>query len=290
MSFFLAKLQKNIFLLSVVAGVFLGAALAYALYIILSAMLMPSPEAAMNKLRQQSPQQVIKPPPTLPFEEYEALVSGNLFRDTPVVKGEEGIELAEIKQFTLMGVLAGSPEFANAAIQLEGESEPNEYYLNEEVGGSKIVRIFADGIEIQRGDARLRVLIGETTGDAQSRQQAQNNPVEADPNAQKIAVQRSKIKEAANNQALMMQKNNFAAIFRDNKIVGLRMTKVEPQGNLLYDMGARVGDIIKRINGRPLENQEKMYEIWQSIKTADQFTVDLERVGKNLSYQIIVQN
>ena len=288
MSYFLARLQKNIFLLSVGAGAFLGAALAYLIIVLLAFQFGgagANPQAGQGN--RSNPGPIITPPPSRPFEEYQEIISGNFFRDSPVVQGEEGIEIAEIKQFTLMGVLAGSPEFANAAIQLEGESEPNEYYLGEEVGGSKIISIFAEGIVIQRGDATLTIRVGESTGTAIEKQKAQNQP-DSDPNATKVSIQRSKILELANNQEILYQ-NKFAPITKDGKILGLRLIMV-PQTNILYEMGARSGDILKRVNGQPLENQEKMFQIWQSVKTQDKFTVDLERGGKNIAYEILIQN
>ncbi|MEQ8353420.1 MAG: hypothetical protein RH862_18240 [Leptospiraceae bacterium] len=288
MSYFLARLQKNIFLLSVGAGAFLGASLAYLIIVFLSSQLgSASADPQAGPGNGSNPGPIITPPPSRPFEDYQEIISGNFFRDSPVVKGEEGIEIAEIKQFTLMGVLAGSPEFANAAIQLEGESEPNEYYLGEEVGGSKIISIFAEGIVIQRGDSKLTIRVGESTGTAIEKQQAQNQ-TESDPNATKITVQRSKILELANNQEILYE-NKFAPITKDGKILGLRLIMV-PQSNILYEMGARSGDILKRVNGQPLEKPEKMFQIWQSVKTQDKFTVDLERGGKNIPYEIIIQN
>ncbi|HBS06196.1 MAG TPA: hypothetical protein DEA96_14605 [Leptospiraceae bacterium] len=288
MSYFLARLQKNIFLLSVGAGAFLGAALAYLIIVLITFQFggaSGNPQAGQGNRNNPGP--IITPPPSRPFEDYQEIISGNFFRDSPVVQGEEGIEIAEIKQFTLMGVLAGSPEFANAAIQLEGESEPNEYYLGEEVGGSKIISIFAEGIVIQRGDSKLTIRVGESTGTAIEKQKAQNEP-DSDPNATKVSIQRSKILELANNQEILYQ-NKFAPITKDGKILGLRLIMV-PQTNILYEMGARSGDILKRVNGQPLENQEKMFQIWQSVKTQDKFTVDLERGGKNIAYEILIQN
>ena len=286
MAYFLARLQKNIFLLSIAAGAFLGAALAYLVIVLLTFQFAGATDSSQARPRA-NPGPIITPPPSRPFEDYQEIISGNFFRDSPVVKGEEGIAIAEIKQFTLMGVLAGSPEFANAAIQLEGESEPNEYYLGEEVGGSKIISIFAEGIVIQRGDSKLTIRVGESTGTAIEKQKAQNEP-DSDPNATKVSIQRSKILELANNQEILYQ-NKFAPITKDGKILGLRLIMV-PQTNILYEMGARSGDILKRVNGQPLENQEKMFQIWQSVKTQDKFTVDLERGGKNIAYEILIQN
>lgn len=38
--------------------------------------------------------------------------------------------------------------------------------------------------------------------------------------------------------------------------------------HIFYQLGARSGDIIKRVNGMPLGETEKMLEIWSAIKVA----------------------
>jgi general secretion pathway protein C len=55
-------------------------------------------------------------------------------------------------------------------------------------------------------------------------------------------------------------------------------------------LGARGGDIIKRVNGMPLNDTEKMLEIWGSVKSATKITIDLERSGKILTYEFLIRN
>jgi general secretion pathway protein C len=54
--------------------------------------------------------------------------------------------------------------------------------------------------------------------------------------------------------------------------------------NILYRLGARSGDVIKRINGQMLDSTQKLYTMWESMKNDSRISIDLEREGKNLRY------
>jgi len=75
----------------------------------------------------------------------------------------------------------------------------------------------------------------------------------------------------------------------DGKIEGYKLYQVA-RSHIFYSLGARGGDIIKRVNGMPLNDTEKMLEIWSSVKTATKITVDLERSGKIITYEFLIRN
>lgn len=86
-----------------------------------------------------------------------------------------------------------------------------------------------------------------------------------------------------------MYENKFTPITKDGKILGIKMVFI-PQQNFLYELGARSGDIIRRINGQPMDNMNKLMELWQNIQTLNQITVELERGGKIIPFEIIIQD
>jgi general secretion pathway protein C len=75
----------------------------------------------------------------------------------------------------------------------------------------------------------------------------------------------------------------------DGKIEGYKLYQVA-RSHIFYSLGARGGDIIKRVNGMPLNDTEKMLEIWGSVKSATKITIDLERSGKILTYEFLIRN
>jgi general secretion pathway protein C len=69
----------------------------------------------------------------------------------------------------------------------------------------------------------------------------------------------------------------------NGQIVGYRLITVRPQ-NILFRLGARSGDIVKRVNGQVLDSTQKLMSMWETIKNDPKITVDIERQGKNIKY------
>jgi len=65
------------------------------------------------------------------------------------------------------------------------------------------------------------------------------------------------------------------------QIVGYRLINVRPY-NILYRLGARSGDIIKRVNGQMLDSTQKLYTMWESMKNDSKISIDLD--GKARTY------
>jgi general secretion pathway protein C len=69
----------------------------------------------------------------------------------------------------------------------------------------------------------------------------------------------------------------------NGKIVGYRLINVRPY-SVLFKLGARSGDIVRRVNGQQLDSTEKLMSMWEAIKNDPKITVDLERGGKAVQY------
>ncbi|HNL02357.1 MAG TPA: general secretion pathway protein GspC, partial [Leptospiraceae bacterium] len=105
--------------------------------------------------------------------------------------------------------------------------------------------------------------------------------------ATKINITRDRLLASTKNPEMIYQ-NKFAPVTRDGKVLGLKLLFV-PQGNFLYELGARSGDIIRRFNGEPLENQDRMIQMWQSLQSANRITIEVERGGKVIPFEILIQ-
>ena len=57
---------------------------------------------------------------------------------------------------------------------------------------------------------------------------------------------------------------------------------------MLYQLGARNGDVVRRVNGHPIDSTEKLYQMWKSIQGDSRITIDLERGGKLVNYDFTV--
>jgi general secretion pathway protein C len=287
---YIAKLQKHIYGITVASSVLLGCALAYLLSVILTFFL-------SSTMTDVGAGQIFQPIPRggsertfRSLEEFQGLIAGNFIRDRSMAMPETGMPAEDassmLGEIQLYGVVAGSPSFASAAIQIQGEKDVNEYMTGQTVVGYKIVKIKWDSIAIERGGNRLDLKIGEKTGVASAAPGMQ--PGQTIPGAQKISISRDRLIAISNDQT-ELYKNKFAPITRDGKILGFKLLFVPPE-NFLYQMGARSGDIIRRFNGQPLESAEKMFEMWQNLKNADRVSIEVERGGKIVPFEIQIQN
>jgi len=283
MSLFIAQLQKNIFTITLFSSALLGTSLAYLASVILNYVLLQDNIAAtVRGERRAEPTTATQAFRSL--TDFEGIVPGNFVRGVVVASGP-GAEEGAGGEITVLGTIGGDPSFARAAIQITGEQEIKEYRVGQTVAGYKLVAIRSSSILAERGGSQVNIPVGVKSGEVSATPQATAQPAAAGANTR--IVQRAKFLALANNPAALYQAK-FAPVTKDNKIVGVKLLLV-PENNFLYEMGARTGDILRRINGQPLENPEKLYQMWAGIKDATQFSVEIERAGQVLPFEIKIQ-
>jgi type II secretion system protein C len=74
----------------------------------------------------------------------------------------------------------------------------------------------------------------------------------------------------------------------NGQMEGLRLIRV-PNESIVFELGGRSGDIIKRVNGNELKQVDQMYKLWENIKDDSQITVDLERKNQMFSYSFDIR-
>ncbi|MBI3395820.1 MAG: hypothetical protein HY042_08295, partial [Spirochaetia bacterium] len=200
--------------------------------------------------------------------------------------GSPGGDQSAEGEIVLLGVIAGSDQFARAAIQMQGKNDVTEYKVGQTVAGFKIAAIGSSYIMVERGSSQLKIVIGQKSGEARAPGTTQATTPSA-AGAQKITISRGKLNELTANQEKLYEVK-FAPVTIGTKIQGFRLIHV-PNNHFLYEMGARSGDIIRRFNGQPLENTEKMFQMYQSLKTLNKVMVEIERSGKIIPFDIIIQ-
>lgn len=295
MSELLIRIQKNVYIVSLISTVFLGFSIAYFGVTLIRFTLDSGNSVSAGpgtKARAGRSGQTI----TRAFrsaESFYSIASGNLIRDSEISGNvpEDMPASTGSGEITVLGMIAGAPSFARVAIQKSGENEVSEYKTGDEVAGYRIVAIHNRSISIERGGRRLKVAVGESSGEVAASQPAAVSQPASDRSSEdtkKITLTRDKLLSLMKDQS-ELYKNKFAPITGDDgNVLGYRMIFI-PADNFLYQLGARSGDIIRRVNGEPLNSTEKMIEFYNSIKTVDRLTVDIERAGKIVSYEIVVR-
>ena len=228
----------------------------------------------------------------LNIDEIGQIVTGNLIRGAPPkVEDDAQATPFDLGGITLIGILAGSPRYARASILLKGERSAEAYAIGDTVSGAKIAAIYQEHIVVEDASgSRFDIYLNEsrkqknTTTTAASAKRA---ATKKGAKVEKIVLNRDRFKQLISNQADLFRLK-FAPSIEGGKVRGWRLLRV-PSDHFLYSMGARSGDIIRRYNGQELLNQDRMISMWQSLQNANQVTVDIERGGKLITYDISIQ-
>lgn len=74
----------------------------------------------------------------------------------------------------------------------------------------------------------------------------------------------------------------------DRKTDGFRVVRVKPQ-SIFFELGLRNRDVIESINGVPLDDPNKGFEFFLSLKDQSKFTIDLNRNTQKITYSYEVK-
>ncbi len=278
------RINRNYFLKILISVIILSFSLAYLSSVLFRFLFLKN--TAIVNTSKSTPKKVYTIPPKKDYSEYESLITGNLFQLSIKAKGSEEIA-QEIKDIELLGVISGSPQIARALIKQKDNNLIKEYAIGEIAAGNKILNIYFSSILILRGNREMILKVGEDTSKAIDKTQTSvDTPATRSENI--ATIKRSRVIQLTQNQTQLYE-NKFTPITKDGKILGIKMVFI-PTNNFLYELGARSGDIIRRINGQPLDNMNKLIELWQNIQTLNKISVEVERGGKIIPFEILIQD
>jgi len=241
----------------------------------------------------------------LAISTYEEIVTGNLIRgifydpskaDSKSLDGSLDPELAtdngEADQMLITGTLSGHWSFARVTIREKAANDSEEFAIGEMVAGYKVQDIEPHYVVLKMGGLSLRVNVGETPAQAKERLRPkgeENVPALASTQTVQKVLSREDLNRKLKDPNTIYKNARFGPHLVDGKIEGYKLYQVA-KDHVFYALGARSGDIIRRVNSMPLNETEKMLEIWASVKQAPKITVDLERQGKIITYEFIIRN
>jgi len=229
------------------------------------------------------------------FDDYKIIIDSGFFKipGPSDLAGESQNTTGSLSELTLLGTITGPVVIARAMISKTGEKNPGIFALykysseiTNNVYGNKLIGI-ADTkvyLEVNGQKVSLDLYAKKTVGPQTNIPGSLNQPGIGEMPKLTQNLSRSEIKQKVFNNLDDALRGLQAGPYRVNgQIVGYRLINVQPF-NILYRLGARSGDIIKRLNGQVLDSTQKLYSMWEAIKNDPRITVDLERDGKNLRY------
>ena len=191
--------------------------------------------------------------------------------------------------------------FFGMAIILDKKSGKEEVYgSGDPLGAVKIGQIASEAgyVEVLQGSNRTKLVLVE------------DSPSTAPTRAPLAAKRTKKSKKAKSNAKVVQQGNdfflrseeldqelnNFTKLLnqarvvphtKDGKFVGYQIRAID-KGSLYEKLGLKNGDIIREINGDPIDSPEKAMNLFKVLRNEKEFMLNLDRGGNDthLNYHI----
>lgn len=197
-------------------------------------------------------------------------------------------------RFILEGVILMGKEDSIAIIKKPGDNKSRIYKLGNEINGYTLTDIKFDKIVLSDGERSYSIPLyfrktpGRRPGQPQRRAESVKSEV-------KPARQIKRVLSRSDVETKLFKRVNeilsqvaISPYMVNGKMEGIRLVRV-PRNNIVYELGGRSGDIIKKVNGHELTQIEQMYKLWENIKDDRFVTVDIERNNQLISYNFEIR-
>ena len=229
--------------------------------------------------------EVSKPP--LPIEDYQILITRNLFNIHEKVVEEKEPETPPVPiNLRLVGVQL-SEATGNYAIVEDGKQKQQDLFSVDEMlfGQAKLVSISTDSIIIEANGKEQKLSIEDGDKKASATASAGGSAVGA--STLDVAVNGGELEEALSNMPVLLSQARAVPYFRDGKSVGMRLFAIR-QGSMYEKLGLQNGDIIKGVNGTEINDPTQALKIFEQLRDERNIETVVERAGQDVAmkYQI----
>ena len=210
----------------------------------------------------------------------QSIADGHLFGrsdpvDAPLVLAipEEDLPDTSIRSLVLKGTHASSDIDLAVAIIADGNNDENIFRVGDLVAsGAKLHAVFADRVVLDERGALTNLALPREFAETQAPTMRRNTRTRQTANTQSIQA------VVAQNVSRLADVIRPTPFFVNGKQQGYRVYPGRDRRKFAA-LGLRPGDLIKQIDGQSLTDPTQAMQIFQSLGTADQVSVTVERNG-----------
>lgn len=235
------------------------------------------------------------PEPKTNINNYSVIFEKNLFgSEAPGPKGGGAASAKIAADIKLIGTVTGGEDSSYAIIEEDREQVVYKLYQNTK-DGLKIVKITYKNITLKRPDGtKMDVPIFDDMNIVELK--SSNKGAAAAPRGgssvkrvsdNRFIVDQREVAGSLENMNQLLTQARVVPVIDNGKTTGFRIFEIVP--NSLYQkIGLVNGDVIQRINGVEIDDPNKFFQTYQSLKDEKSISVDIVRNGakQSLSYEI----
>ena len=221
-----------------------------------------------------------------PLSDFRVIVKRNIFGSggaSEEVKAEEvqaedieALEPTSLK-IALLGTVTGSRESARAVIE-ETDKRKQGLYREGDSVHEAIVRMILRGKVILGVGGRDEILTMEES--ARSKAEKGPSSSKTTETGSVITLSHSDLKSSLSDINKLLSQALIRPHLKDGKSDGLAVSRII-SGSLFAKLGLRNGDIVQRINGRPISSPDDVLSLYEDLKSGSHVSLQLTRKGKS---------
>lgn len=200
-----------------------------------------------------------------------------------------------LRKYELNGVIVLPGDRSIALIRTSGEKESQIYRIGDSIGNAEIVKIERYMIHLKE-DGKTVILpmyykyIAKTARSREATSSSDSSPEKYTGSKQiKKVLSRSDVENKVFKRVNeILTQIAISPYMIDGKMEGLRLVRV-PKDNIIYEMGGRSGDLVRRVNGHELNQIDQMYKLWENVRDDSHISVDIERNKQIYTYDFDIR-
>ncbi len=224
-----------------------------------------------------------------PLVSVDTILQKNFFEKADEVF-EEGeavqTENTASSDLELLGTITGSYSTAKALIRKKSGNTSDVFKHGDDVFGYRLKSIRDTTVLLLSGKTEVILdmyPVGKTENAASSPSEAKGGTIS------KTYSRAELIQDTQNNLDNMLRGIRTGPYRENNVVVGYELKSVS-SANLLYKYGMRSGDIIRRINGHPIDSTAKLMELWQQFPKESRVLIDIQRKGAITTFDFTISD
>ncbi len=214
-------------------------------------------------------------------------------QETPEA-GQEKSEIQDsplLHKYQLTGIIYLGTKRSIALIRKRGEKESRPYHVNDNLDSAVITKIAKDRVYLNyMGQTVVLPMYYRVVQKAARPSNFTLKTGESGPQNYASSKKIRKVLSRSDVENKVFKRVNqiltqiaISPYMKNGKMEGIRLIRV-PKNNIVYELGGRSGDIIKRVNGHELNQIDQLYKLWENIKDDSLISVDLERNHQIYTY------
>ncbi len=222
---------------------------------------------------------------TIPANNFKSITERNLFNSLDktsknyVSENIEGLEPTSLN-VALLGTVTGDNQDARAVIEEIGKRKQGLFKVGDSIQNA-MVKMILNGKVVLRVGNKDEVLSLEDSFSSSSSRTGKVTPVKASNNKafSTITVKRSYIRRTLKDINKLMSQVFVRPHFKNGRADGLEVTQIK-RGSFFASLGLRNGDVIQKINNKPIKNPDDAMAFYNRLKSGSRVSIVITRGQK----------